>query len=145
MFNPPSRKSPIRVFLLIRSDLPFQIKLNRILFNSFNFLSCRLGKDVNRCTSFGITSVLTTVILPISVSFLCSQLLRIFDTSFILALKFKSTIELKSREKSRPRTLKLECVQFKFKFEHKISSEYFLLPTHSTWVFDLFTFNPETL
>jgi hypothetical protein len=56
-----------------------------------------------------------------------------FETSIIFFLKFRSGIELRSREKSIPSSLKLDTDQFNLKSGQRIWLEYLLFPTH-TWM-----------
>jgi hypothetical protein len=48
------------------------------------------------------------------------QLFKIFETSIIFFLKFRSGIELRSREKSIPSSLKLDTDQFNLKSGERI-------------------------
>jgi hypothetical protein len=65
-------------------------------------------------------SVFITVTFPRRVSFLCCQLFNIFETSIIFFLKFRSGIELRSREKFIPSSLKLDTDQFNLKSGQRI-------------------------
>jgi hypothetical protein len=60
--------------------------------------------------------------------------------SIIFFLKFRSGIELRSREKSIASSLKLDTDQFNLKSGQRIWLEYLLFPTHTTLVLDVLIF-----